>query len=362
VATDQAEFASWLVGSLRTGLLAVDGAGRVALVSPEAARVIQLGEPGRLVGRGLDEVLAAHPALRAVLAEGLRGRELPSRAELELALPDGGSRPIGFTLVPVRDAAGTTRGAALLFRDLTPFERADEQERLRDRLAALGHMAAGLAHEIRNPLASIQLLVDLLKRELGDRPAALELVEDVLGELEGLTRIVNGSLAFVRPHAATRAPAQLAALVEQALLCARARVPFDGTLEVDVPAELRPSVDALQLESTLLNLIVNAFEAMRDAPRAAPHALRVSARLEDGELQLSVADTGPGVAPENRERIFYPFFTTREQGTGVGLAEVHKMVASHGGSVEVQARPGGGTVFVVHLPLEERQSPLEERA
>jgi signal transduction histidine kinase len=354
VASTQAEFASWLVGSLRTGLLAVDAGGRVVLVSPEAARVIDLGEPGRALGRELDDVLAAQPALRAVLAEGLRGRDLPSRAELELTLREGGTRPIGFTLVPVRDADGAPRGAAVLFRDLTPFERADEQERLRDRLAALGQMAAGLAHEIRNPLASIQLLVDLLKRELGDRPAALELVEDVLGELESLTRIVNGSLAFVRPHAATRAPAPLAALVGQALLCARARVPFDGALEVDVPAELRPSIDALQLESTLVNLIVNAFEAMRDHPRPTPHALRIAGKVEDGELQLSVADTGPGVAPENRERIFYPFFTTREQGTGVGLAEVHKMVASHGGSVEVQARPGGGAVFVVHLPVEER--------
>jgi signal transduction histidine kinase len=355
VATDQAEFASWLVGSLRTGLLAVDAAGRVVLVSPEAARVLGLGDAARTVGRELDEALGAHPALRAVLAEGLRGRELPSRAELELTIPDGpGTRPIGFTLVPVRDASGEARGAAVLFRDLTPFERADEQERLKDRLAALGHMAAGLAHEIRNPLASIQLLVELLKRELAGRPAALELVEEVLGELEGLTRIVNGSLAFVRPHAATRAPAQLATLVDQALLCARARVPFEGTLEVDVPAELRPSVDALQLESTLVNLIVNAFEAMRDAGGDARHVLRIAARLEDGELRLSVADTGPGVPAENRERIFYPFFTTREQGTGVGLAEVHKMVASHGGSVEVQSRTGGGAVFVVHLPLEER--------
>jgi len=355
VATKQAEFAGWLIGSLRTGLLAVDAEGRVAFVSPEAARVLELGEPVRAQGRPLDEVLAPHPALRAVLAEGLRGRELPSRAELELTLPDGnGTRPIGFTLVAVRDGAGAPRGAALLFRDLTPFEREDEQERLRDRLAALGQMAAGLAHEIRNPLASIQLLVELLKRELGDRPGALELVEEVLGELAGLTRIVNGSLAFVRPHAATRAPVQLSELVDQALLCASARVPFDGALEVDVPIGLRPSVDALQLERTLVNLLVNAFEAMRDTKRAARHALRIEAKVEGGELLLSVADTGPGVAPENRERIFYPFFTTREQGTGVGLAEVHKMVVSHGGSVEVQGRPGGGAVFLVHLPLEER--------
>jgi signal transduction histidine kinase len=355
VATSQGEFAGWLIGSLRTGLIAVDGGGCVAFVSPEAARVLELGEAALVRGRPLDEVLAPHPALRAVLCEGLRGHELPSRAELELTRPGGSeTRPIGFTLVSVRDEAGAPRGAAVLFRDLTPFERKDEQERLRDRLAALGQMAAGLAHEIRNPLASIQLLVELLERELADRPGPLELVGEVLGELQELTRIVNGSLAFVRPHAATRAPVQLSELVDQALVCASARVPFDGRLEVEVPIGLRPSVDALQLERTLVNLIVNAFEAMRDAKNEAGKLLRIEARLEAGELQLSVADTGPGIPLENRERIFYPFFTTREQGTGVGLAEVHKMVVSHGGSVEVRERPGGGALFVIHLPLEER--------
>jgi signal transduction histidine kinase len=355
VATNQAEFAGWLIGSLRTGLLAVDAEGRVAFLSPEAARVLELAEPAAARGRPLEQVLAPHPALRSLLVEGLRGRDLPSRAELELTLPDGGgTRPIGFTLVSVRDEAGAARGAALLFRDLTPFERADEQARLRDRLAALGQMAAGLAHEIRNPLASIQLLVELLKRELGDRPGPLELVSEVLAELEGLTRIVNGSLAFVRPHAAARAPVQLSEVVDQALGCARARVPFDGELQVDVPVALRPSVDATALEGTLVNLIVNALEAMRDGPRRAQPLLRIEAQAADGELRLSVADSGPGVPSEHRERIFYPFFTTREQGTGVGLAEVHKMVASHGGSVEVRDRPGGGAVFVLHLPLEER--------
>jgi signal transduction histidine kinase len=351
--THRGEFASWLVGSLRTGLLAVAADGRIALVSPEAARTFELGEPEALVGQPAAEVLAKLPAVRALLAEGMRGHELPSRAELEIALPGAAaSRPIGFTLVSVRDGPGAARGAALLFRDLTPFERMDEQERLRDRLAALGQMAAGLAHEIRNPLASIQVLVELLKRGLGDRPDELELVEEVLGELDGLTRIVNGSLAFVRPHAATRAPVQLSELVDGALRRARARVPFEGAIDVDVPIALRPSIDALQLERTLVNLIVNAFEAMRDAKSARP-ALRIEASLADGELRVAVSDTGPGVSAENRERIFYPFFTTREQGTGVGLAEVHKMVVSHGGSVEVRERPGGGAVFLVHLPLEE---------
>jgi signal transduction histidine kinase len=356
VASDDArDFSDWLLGSLRTGLLAVDLEGRLVRLSPEAARVLELAAPGDALGRAADEVLADHPPLLRLLGEALRGRELPPRAELELAL-DGGRerRPIGFTLVPVRDAAGRTRGAALLFRDLTPFERQDEQARLRDRLAALGQMAAGLAHEIRNPLASLQVLADLLKRSLGERPEELELVEEILGELESLTRLVNGRLAFVRPHAPLRAPVDLVELVDEALRRARARVPFEGEVEVAVEPELRPSLDALQLESVLVNLIVNAFEAMRELPAGQPRLLRIEAAAQGGELRLAVADSGPGVPAPDRERVFYPFFTTRDAGTGVGLAEVHKAVVSHGGSVEVRERVGGGAVFLIHLPLEER--------
>jgi len=355
VPTNEADaFSDWLLGSLRTGLLAVDCESRLVRLSPEAARVLELTDTASPLGRPASEVLAAHPSLVTLLGEALRGHELPPRAELELALAGGRERrPIGFTLVPVRDAGGALRGAALLFRDLTPFERQDEQARLRERLAALGQMAAGLAHEIRNPLASIQVLLELLKRSLtgsGD----VELVDETLGELEALTRIVNGSLEFVRPHAAMRAPVEMETLVGEALRRARARVPFEGAVEVAVEPGLAPSLDALQLESVLVNLVANAFEAMRDHPRPEGHRLELAAATVDGELRLSVADSGAGVPPENRERIFYPFFTTREQGTGVGLAEVHKAVASHGGSVEVRDRVGGGAVFVIHLPLEER--------
>ena len=347
------EYSDWLLGSLRTGLLAVDVEGRVVRLSPEASRVLELGDVAAHVGRPAAEVLAPHPSLVALLKEARKGHELPPRAELELVLAGGRERrPIGFTLVPVRDGQGVLRGAALLFRDLTPFERQDEQERLRERLAALGQMAAGLAHEIRNPLASIQVLLDLLKRSLS-KPEDTELVDEILSEHEALTRLVNGSLAFVRPHAAMRAPVALTELVEEAVRRAGARVPFDGVVEARVDKGLAPSLDAGLLESVLVNLVANAFEAMRDHARPEGHRLELVAEPADGELCIRIADTGPGVPPENRERIFYPFFTTREQGTGVGLAEVHKAVASHGGSVEVRDRVGGGAVFVIHLPLEE---------
>jgi signal transduction histidine kinase len=348
------EFSDWLLGSLRTGLLAVDVEGRLVRLSPEAARVLELGDSEAYLGRPAAEVLAPHVPLVALLGEARKGHELPPRAELELTLAGGRERrPIGFTLVPVRDDEGVLRGAALLFRDLTPFERQDEQERLRERLAALGQMAAGLAHEIRNPLASIQVLLDLLKRSLS-KPEDVELVEEVLAEHEALVRLVNGSLAFVRPHAAMRAPVALGDLAEEAVRRARARVPFEGAVDVRVEAGLSPSLDAVLLESVLVNLVANAFEAMRGYARPDGHSLELIAERADGELRIHIADSGPGVPAENRERIFYPFFTTREEGTGVGLAEVHKAVASHGGTVEVRDRVGGGAVFVIHLPLEER--------
>jgi signal transduction histidine kinase len=192
-----------------------------------------------------------------------------------------------------------------------------------------------------------------LKRSL-ERPEDVELVEEILAELAALTRIVNGSLEFVRPHAAMRAPVEMEVLVREAVRRAAARVPFDGLVDFAVEKGLAPSLDAGQLESVLVNLVANAFEAMQGHPRAEGHRLEVAASRAEGELRLTVSDTGPGVPPENRERIFYPFFTTREQGTGVGLAEVHKAVASHGGSVEVRDRVGGGAVFLIHLPLEER--------
>lgn len=370
-------FAVRLLASLRSGLVAVDAEERVVAFSTEAARI--LGAPRReeaagearedtgqvaasLVGLPAAVALAGQPRVRALLREALRGRELPSRAELVLDAEDGEPRTVGFTLVPVRDA-GAMRGAAMLFRDLTPYERMDEQERLRDRLAALGQMAAGLAHEIRNPLAAMELAAGLLKRRLGDRPEERELVEEVLAEVRRLATTVTASLDFVRPPVLRDGPLDPAELLRDALRRARARVAFDGVCEVELPPRLPPlRGDAEQLRTVLVNLVVNALQAMarppgdpEDAPdpeAAAPRPARLTlrARAAGGEVVLEVADTGPGVPESLRERIFYPFFTTRDEGSGVGLAEAQKIVASHGGVLDHAPAEGGGAVFRIHLP------------
>ncbi len=342
-----AAFAHALVLSLRSGLIAVDGAGRIAALSAEGARLLgieaQLGEP-------VERALATQPALLAQLAAA-RGGRLAPRVELTLQDARGEPRTIGFTALPVSGG-----GAALLFRDLTPIERQGEQERLRARLAGLGQMAAGLAHELRNPLASIELLAGLLKRELGERPEVLELVEEISHEVQTLSATVDTCLAWVRPGVAECAEFSPAELFAETLRRARARVPFAGAVVVQVDPSARGSGDFAQLRSALENLVVNALQAMASHARPEGHRLELRALAREPEgLSLLVCDSGPGVPLELRERIFFPFFTTRSGGSGIGLALVQKVAASHGGSVGVSDGAAGGACFALHLPGEPSQ-------
>ncbi len=339
-----AAFAHALLLSLRSGVVAVDGGGRVAAISLDAARLLgvpaRLGEPAAVLLAGQPEVLAQLEAARA-------GRPAP-RAELTLRGPGGETRTIGFTALPV--ASG---GAAMLFRDLTPLERQSEQERLTGRLAALGQMAAGLAHEIRNPLASIELLAGLVAREANGQPALKEFAEEISREVHAIESTVEACLAWVRPEPAQRVPLDLATLVDDALRRALARAPFAGAVHRHVDARARGTGDAALLRSALENLLVNAVQAMGAVARPSGHALSVhAAPTADGGFSLGVEDTGPGVSPELRERIFFPFFTTRANGSGIGLAWVQKAVAAHGGSVSVADRSGGGARFTLFVPAE----------
>jgi PAS domain S-box-containing protein len=371
-------FEASILGSMTSGIVAIDGAGAVVTFNRGAQRILgcPAGDVAHALGRDCREVLASQPAVARLLLEALERQNPLSRAELQVRSA-GGARAasIGFTLTPVFDAAGRRRGVAMLFRDLAPIERGDEQERLRQRLAALGQVAAGLAHEIRNPLAGMEVLAGLLKRRLADRPEEQALVAELIGELRALADTVSASLEFVRPLSPLRKPVDAVALVEEALTLARARVPFDGVVERDFAAAAPLWADADLLRTVLTNLIANALESMMGAEAARSRRLRLEVRERDAErgrravrvgadgtaefeerprteVEIAVGDTGPGVAPELREKIFYPFFTTREKGSGVGLAAAQKIVAGHDGSLELETPPGGGCVFRVRLPAE----------
>jgi nitrogen-specific signal transduction histidine kinase len=310
-----------------------------------------------------------------LLTEALDAHSPLSRAELLLESVAGrGKRTIGFTLSPVHDDESRICGAAMIFRDLTPFERMDEQDRLRERLAALGQMAADLAHEIRNPLAGMEVVAGLLKRRLADRPEEVRLVDQITGELRTLAETVTASLEFVAPITLERVRVDPIELVEESIRTACSRVAFEGAIDRDFDADL-PQLDAdsEQLRSVVVNLLVNAFESMAEVdcePRLAlsMHCLESDRNLrsvrvdKDGrtptsvagcsrELELTVRDSGPGVSADLREKIFYPFFTTKQRGSGIGLAAAQKIVTSHGGIIEIDDGPELGATFRVRIPL-----------
>jgi signal transduction histidine kinase len=336
-----------LVSSLRSGLLAVDDGLRITALSDEGARILGVENLGPLLGRTLDEVLPDQVGLCRLIREALQGRDAPSRAEWTLEEGGATTRTIGFTLAPVRQD-GEVIGASLLFRDLTSFEREDEQERLRDRLAALGEMAAGLAHEIRNPLASIELLAGLVKRAAPDDVKVRDLVSELVAEVHSVAETVRAALDFVRPRSPIRQPTRVAVVLHEAVRRARACRPNQVVLDVTCGDALEVNVDPDQLRTIAGNLVENAL-SMLD-PDAAGNTSLQAMGDGSGGLHLIVDDSGPGVPPDLRERIFYPFFTTRAEGTGVGLAEVQKLVVAHAGSVEVTDSPLGGARFTVHLP------------
>jgi signal transduction histidine kinase len=356
VAVADAEFARWLVASLGSGLVAIDGAGRVAACSAEALPLVAAAaDPGEVLGRPCAELLARHPSLVRALLDAAGGREAPGRAELALEGPE--PRRIGFRVLTVRDPAGRPAGAALLFRDLTPFERMDEQERLRERLASLGEMTAQLVHELRNPLAVMEILAGLLERRVHERPEERRLTEELLGEVRRLAGTLTASLEFVKPLPLARASLDPRELCEEALGLALSRVPFAGSLERDFPEAALPRLvaDRAELRAALVDLLVNALEALRDGP-VRPARLRVGVCVvaagqgREREIVFEVEDSGPGVPPELAERIFFPFFTTKPQGSGIGLAHARKVALQHGGSLELGTPPGGGASFRLRVP------------
>jgi PAS domain S-box-containing protein len=347
-----------IVCSMRNGVLAITRDGSVREMNAEAYRIFQVKRAPSAVGRHFSEVLAKHPDLIRVLNSAFELRHLPNRAELRLK----SGKVIGYTISHVRDERERTTGVALFFKDLTKVEQMEERERLRDRLVALGEMAAAIAHEVKNPLAGIEVMAGVLKRQL-DSPDAQSILRDIINEAKMANQIVHEALEFVRPIRLQVEYTSIAEVLQTAVPLADGKVP---RREVDVRisvGETLPPIqgDQHQLCQLFTNLLINAFEALEGKG-----TVEVSAR--EGQLDeeahgpadeahppgrtvvIDVADDGPGVPRELTDRIFNAFFTTKPQGSGLGLAIVRKIVDAHDGRIDIETN-GHGTCFRVTLPV-----------
>jgi signal transduction histidine kinase len=346
-----------LVWNLRNGVLAVTRDGRVAVMNEVAYRILGLKPNPGDIGQPFVQVLREQPDLARIIAGAFELSHLPNRAELRLKST---GKVIGYTLSQVRDAGGHLNGATLFFKDLTRVEQLEERERLRDRLAALGEMAAAIAHEVKNPLAGIEVMAGILKRQLTDSEDAQSILGDIIKEAKMANAIVLEVLEFVRPIRLQVERISLDAVVRDAISLAEGHVPRGGVrVDVALPPDLGPiQGDPHQLRQLFTNLLTNAFEALTGKGSVSISAVQLvedDSPGPDGQnspsIQVDVIDDGPGVPPEVLDRIFSPFFTTKPQGSGLGLAIVRKIVDAHDGRIDVSPRPSGGTQFRVTLPV-----------
>ena len=368
-------FLQGLINGMRCGIVAVDRDGCLAMINRVAQQILDLDEPPQ-PGTPIGTALASHPRVARVLCESFDMVSLPNRAELALGPEGSFDKTIGFTLSMIPTASGEPQGAAIFFKDLTQIEHKEEQERLKDRLAALGEMAASLAHEIRNPLAAIDVSCKLLGRRLKATGPAddsnQELLDKITREVRRLNSTITSSLEFVRPLKLFTERGELLAILDDAIDVARERASQPGVrIERSYPADLQPFLmDRGQLRQVFENLCINAIEAMGTRgvltveveARTAPSATSIPYPMGEDRVRDSwhhfeqfavvrVSDTGPGIGADERDRIFYPFFTTKKQGSGVGLSMAKKIVSSHRGLIDVDDAPGGGALFTVRLPM-----------
>jgi len=349
-----------LVGSMRNGVLAIHRDGTLALVNDEGYRIFAVARASNDIGRPFSEVFRSRPELVRVLSSAFEMSTLPNRAELRLKDLD---RMVGYTLSQVRDDQDRAIGAVLFFKDLTQVEQREERERLRDRLASLGEMAAGIAHELKNPLAGIEVMAGLLRRQVPDSPDAQSLLADIMSEAKLANAIVVDMLEFVRPIRLQMEQIDIVDVLRQSVTQSQVH-PARGqsTVLLNLHGGL-PMIDGdhTQLCQVFTNLLTNAFEALGGQGRV---TIVAAGEVEEQDpafaadktaptpvIVIDVADTGPGIPPDLNDRIFNPFFTTKTTGSGLGLPIVRKIVDAHEGRIDLTSEPGVGTRFRITLPV-----------
>lgn len=342
-----------IIASLTSGLLVVGEDRRVRSLNPAGRRL--LGMPDADWSGDIRDVLVGAAPLAHVIEECLDSGLPVRRRAVRIEAGDRITH-LGVTVSPIGTDPGAANGAICLFSDLTDIVELEEQLRLKDSLAQVGEITAGIAHEFRNGLATIHgyaRLLDLDRLQGDMRPY----VVGIRDETDTLGAIVRNFLNFAKPAELIMAPVDTRAIVERAAEEIRAEAVAKGGA-VTVRGEFVPvQGDDVLLRQAFSNLCRNALEACTEGGVAPDITIESIPDRGQRVVRIAVIDNGPGIAPGMMSRIFMPFVTTRARGTGMGLALVQKIVVTHNGRVTVQAEPGGGSRFVVSLPLPDSGVP-----
>ena len=333
-----------VVESMASGLITVDTEGKI--VSANRLGSLILGfDRARVIGHSFEKVIPPHLFdLRAVL------RRKKNILEKEIDYPDGrGVVPLSVGATPLRGPEGTNMGAVIIFRDLREIRELQEQVRRAERLASLGRLASGVAHEIRNPLSSIKGFAQYFQEKFEERSEDKSYAAVMVQEVDRLNRVITQLLDLARPKELWVHPYPLSKILGHPLKLIQGDLEKKGIkLMLGSIRDDEVEVDSDQITQALLNIFLNAMESMGEGGEL---RVRTIPNPEKGGVEIWIADTGPGIGKEEITRIFDPFFSTKKKGTGLGLAITAKIIEAHRGEISVESEKGKGATFKIFLPV-----------
>ncbi len=338
-------FTATIVNQMPVGLIAADLDGRIQRAN-NAARAI-LRNHSSLKNGDIEDIPGFLPVIN-----GLKKAESVVEQEILCRMNRVEAITLLVNAAVIRDGGNRPAGHILLFSDTTNIKQLEEQLRRSERLAGLGRLASGIAHEIRNPLSSIKGFATILAGRSRDDERSREIAEIMVQEVERLNRVVTELLDFAKPTELARKSSRFKDLVQHSVQLIERDARHHGVkIGIDIePEDLSAEVDPDRFTQILLNLYLNSLQAMENGG-----SLDIKAFRQGEQAVVSVKDTGVGIAEEHIAHIFDPYFTTKARGVGLGLANVHKFVEAHGGEIEVESSPGEGMSISLRLPLNVRE-------
>src|SRR5213593_2820353 len=333
--------------NMPAGLLVVNATGIISSSNPAAEQALGIRGLGF---RRYSEALGASSGMSRLIAECLADGTIFRREQVEHIPPAGDTRHLGVTISPIRRGEGKISGAICLLTDLTELAALQQRIQLKENLAALGELSAGIAHEFKNALATISGYAQMIQSEPSEKEAA-DYAERILKQTRNITHVVTEFLKYARPLEIPDETVALQKMVERVIAEVREAIPQVKIRREGTFGEV--GGDEGLLRQALLNVGRNAAEACAsavDGGRVVIHGEIVRGNKTDFQ-RIAISDNGPGISADALRKLFVPFFTTKANGTGLGLAVVQKIIVQHGGQVDVRNQLGGGAAFIVTLPL-----------
>ena len=355
-----------IIQSLDSGLLTIDFSGNINFLNRTAEKILNRNEE-ELKNTSIYDLF---PRINSMIEQARKKASAPSpdyqRYETLLSNHDGRKIYLGFSISPLTDPVGSLIGHTLIFQDITKFKEMEEEMKRVDKMAAVGVLAAGMAHEIRNPLASLSGSIQMLNTELSLDDHQQHLMEITLRESERLNALITDFLLFAQPPQTHKILYPIRKILEETIDLFTHSPSFRDGIHVRRPGdheEVRVSIDPDQMKQVFWNLLINAAQSMSNGGEIRVQlgkgngwgvtGLRLSSELGGKEwAKISIIDSGNGMAQEEREKIFEPFFTTKENGTGLGLSIVHRIIENHNGLIRVESELGRGSSFTIYLPAD----------